>query len=597
MILSAKISIIMIICVPTTADHVIYRNALLLNHILAIRKLIMKINLKIVAAAAFLLIISEKANAQLQEKKEIFTHADTLRGTDGPFRQQWDVLHYEITVKPDFTTKTIEGKNELSFFDNGAKLMQIDLQEPMILDSVTNEGHSYKFRREENVYWLEYRDSSRMYKIKPGIRSLTFYFHGKPKEAIKPPWDGGWIWKKDKKGNPWMTVACQGLGASVWYPCKDLQSDKPDSGATLHIIAPDSLVAVGNGRLTDKHSLGNGTTIYTWNVKNPINNYCIVPYIGKYVTFSEKYAGLKGPLDMDYWVIDYNLEKAKAQFTDAPKMMKAFEYWFGPYPFYDDGYKLVDAPMLGMEHQSAIAYGNDYRKGYYGKDLSGSGQGMKWDFIVVHESGHEWFANSVCSKDIADMWIHEGFTNYSEELFTEYYWGKAAGEQYLEGLRQNISNDIPVIGPYGVNKEGSGDMYYKGSNMLHLIRQLTTDKKFRAMLLDLQKTYYHKTVTTQEIEAFISKKLKLDLAMIFHQYLRTTMVPTLEYRISGREISYHWTNVVAGLNLPIKVLVGNKVQRITPSNDWKKLKAPKSFDGKAFSVDKNYYVLVKEVIS
>lgn len=555
----------------------------------------MKINVKIIAAAASLLIISGSVNAQAVEKPEVLTHADTLRGTDGPFRQKWDVMHYEITIKPDFATKTLEGKNELSFFDNGAKLMQIDLQEPMILDSVTNDGHSYKFRREENVYWLEYRDSNAMYKIKPGIRSLTFYFHGKPKEAVKPPWDGGWIWKKDKNGNPWMTVACQGLGASVWYPCKDIQSDKPDSGATLHIITPDSLVAVGNGRLTDKHSLGNGTTVYTWNVKNPINNYCIVPYIGKYVTYSEKYAGLKGTLDMDYWVLDYNLEKAKAQFTDAPKMMKAFEYWFGPYPFYEDSYKLVEAPMLGMEHQSAIAYGNGYKKGYFGKDLSGSGQGMKWDFIVVHESGHEWFANSVCSKDIADMWIHEGFTHYSEELFTEYYWGKPAGESYVQGVRQNISNDIPIIGQYGVNKEGSGDMYYKGANMLHIIRQLTTDKKFRAMLLDLQKTYYHKTVTTQEIEAFISKKLKLDLTTIFDQYLRTVMVPTLEYKISGREISYRWTKAVGGLKLPVKVLTGDKVKTITPSAEWKKLKAPKGFDGKSFSVDKNYYVLVKEV--
>jgi aminopeptidase N len=555
----------------------------------------MKRRLTIIIAAAFSFACSA-ANAQLGEPKNVFTHADTLRGTNGPFRQQWDVLHYEITVKPDFATKTIEGKNELSFYDNDAKLMQIDLQEPMILDSVTNEGRSYKFRREENVYWLEYRDSNAMYKIKPGIRTLSFYFHGKPKEAIKPPWDGGWVWKKDKNGSPWMTIACQGLGASVWYPCKDIQSDKPDSGATLHIIAPDSLVAVGNGRLTEKHSLNNGTTMYTWNVKNPINNYCIVPCIGKYVSFSDKYAGLKGTLDMDYWVLDYNLEKAKTQFTDAPKMMKAFEYWFGPYPFYEDSYKLIEAPMLGMEHQSGIAYGNGYKNGYFGRDLSGSGQGMKWDFIIVHESGHEWFANSICTKDIADMWVHEGFTDYSEELFTEYYWGKKAGEEYVQGLRQNIANDIPIIGPYGVNKEGSGDMYYKASNMLHIIRQLTTDKKFRSLLLDLNTTFYHQTVTTQQIEAFISKKLKLDLAMIFHQYLRTTMVPTLEYKISGRQISYRWTNVVAGLKLPIKVLTGDKVQRITPSNDWKKLKAPKSFDGKAFSVDKNYYVMMKAVI-
>lgn len=536
-----------------------------------------------------------KADAQLGEKKQVFTHADTLRGSNGPFRTAWDVLHYDITVKPDYGTKTIEGKVLLSFYDNGAKLMQIDLQEPMILDSVTNEGHSYKFRREENVYWLEYRDTNAMYKIKPGNRTITFYFHGKPREAVRPPWDGGWVWKKDKKGNPWMTVACQGLGASVWYPCKDIQSDKPDSGATLHIITPDSLVAVGNGRLTEQHSLGNGTTMYTWNVKDPINNYCIVPYIGKYTHFSEKYPGLKGDLDMDYWVMNYDLERAKEQFKDAPKMMKAFEYWFGPYPFYEDGYKLVQAPHLGMEHQSAVAYGNDFRKGYAGSDLSGTGEGLKWDFIVVHESGHEWFANSVCSKDIADMWIHEGFTNYSETLFTEYYWGKEAAEKYVVGIRKNIANDVPIIGPYGVNKEGSGDMYYKAGNMLHLIRQLTTDKRFRAMLQGIQKDYYHQTVTTQEIETYISKKLKLDLSTIFDQYLRTTMIPTIEYKQEGNKILYRWANAVPNLKLPVKVLIGTKEKKITPSAEWQSMKAGKDFNAATFAVNKNWYVMVKEV--
>ena len=543
-------------------------------------------------------IFTTAAHAQQAAEKKAFTHADTLRGSNGPFRQKWDVLHYDITVQPDYTNKTIQGKNILRFYDNGAKLMQIDLQEPMILDSVVNEGISYKFRREQNVYWLEYRDSAAMYKITPGIRSLSFYFHGKPKEAIKPPWDGGWIWKKDRNGNPWMTVACQDLGASVWYPCKDIQSDKPDSGAALHIIVPDSLVAVGNGRLTEKHAVGKGLEMYTWTVKNPINNYCIIPYIGKYVNFSEKYPGLKGSLDMNYWVMDYDLEKAKAQFTDAPKMMKAFEYWFGPYPFYEDGYQLVEAPHLGMEHQSAIAYGNQFKKGYLGKDLSGTGEGMKWDFIIVHESGHEWFANSICTKDIADMWVHEGFTNYSEALFTEYYWGKGSANTYVQGIRQNIENDIPIIGPYGVNKEGSIDMYYKGANMLHLIRQITNnDDQFHEMLLGINKTFYHQTVTSKQVEDYVSKKLKLNLAGIFDQYLRTTMIPTLEFKIMGKTISYRWTNAVPNLKLPLKISLGGHDKWITPSTSWKKLKAGKAWDGTTFTVNKNFYVLTKRVES
>jgi len=541
-----------------------------------------------------------QAFSQLGDKKNVFTHADTLRGSNGIFRQQWDVLHYDITVEPDYNNKTIEGKNTMRFFDNGAKLMQIDLQQPMILDSVTDKGISYKFNREGNVYWLEYRDSSAMYKIKPGVRSLTFYFHGKPREAVRPPWDGGWIWKRDKNNNPWMTVACQGLGASVWYPCKDIQSDKPDSGATLHMIVPDSLVAIGNGRLTDKRQMANGKMLYTYNVINTINNYCIVPYIGKYVNFSEKYPGLNGSLDMNYWVMDYNLEKAKKQFTDAPKMMKAFEYWFGPYPFYEDGYQLIEAPHLGMEHQSAVAYGNGFKMGYAGKDLSGTGEGLKWDFIIVHESGHEWFANSICTKDIADMWVHEGFTNYSETLFTEYYWGKKAGERYVEGIRKNIENDVPIIGPYGVNKEGSSDMYYKGANMIHLIRQITKDdKKFRDLLLGINKTFYHKTVTTGEVEEFIGTYLKMDLKGIFDQYLRTTKIPLLQYKIEGKKIAYRWTDNVNNLVLPIKISLdttGNIQQLITPSANWKKLKTGKRYDGKTFAVDKNFYVFTKNVL-
>jgi aminopeptidase N len=545
-------------------------------------------------------VISTKYSfAQLNAKKVLFTKADTLRGTNGIYRQQWDVLHYDITVQPDYTAKTIVGKCNMQFFDQGAKLMQIDLQQPMILDSVKDGNTHFTFTRENNVYWLMYRDtaSNLMYKIKPGIRTLNFYFHGKPKEAVRAPWDGGWVWKKDKNNNPWMTVACQGLGASVWYPCKDIQSDKPDSGATLRIIVPDSLVAVGNGRLTEKKLLGNGNTLYTWTVKNTINNYCIIPYIGKYVNFSEKYAGLKGNLDMDYWVLDYNLEKAKKQFTDAPKMMKAFEHWFGPYPFYEDSYKLVDAPHLGMEHQSATAYGNEYKMGYLGKDWSGSGEGLKWDFIIVHESGHEWFANSICTNDIADMWVHEGFTNYSETLFTEYYWGKAAGEKYVQGIQKNIDNDVPIIGSYGVNKEGSGDMYNKGANTLHIIRQLTNDdEKFRAMLIGLNKDFYHKTVTTLQIENYISEKLQLNLTGIFNQYLRTIKVPLLEYKPEGRKVLYRWINVVDNLNLPIKVSFGKDEQWITPTNEWKKIKLGKWYDGKTLLINKNFYVFSKNVL-
>src|SRR4029079_6357812 len=268
---------------------------------------------------------------------------------------------------------------------------------------------------------------------------------------VRPPWDGGWIFTKDAQGRPWMTVACQGLGASVWYPCKDYQGDEPDNGATLTINVSNELIAVSNGRPGSKSEIPTSQLqSYTWNVRSPINNYTIVPYIGHYVNWSDTLQGEKGKLDLNYWVLDYDLDKAKKQFEQVKPMLRAFEYWFGPYPFYEDGYKLVEAPHLGMEHQSAVAYGNHFQNGYLGRDLSGTGWGMKWDYIIVHESGHEWFANNITTKDIADMWIHEGFTDYSETLFTTCEYGVEAGNDYVIGTRKNIQNDIPVIGFYGV---------------------------------------------------------------------------------------------------------------------------------------------------
>ena len=553
---------------------------------------------KAILALFFLQLVVGSSFAQPLGNKQMYTHADTLRGSIGAGRMGWDVLHYEITVTPDYNTKTISGINRISFLDTAVFVMQIDLQEPMLLDSVIREDNTAcKFTREGNVYWVEFRDPATkpLLLIAPGKRSINIYFHGKPREAIRPPWDGGWIWKKDKQNNPWMSVACQGLGSSVWYPCKDTQSDEPDNGATLHMIVPDSLVAVGNGRLKESHETGNNKKMYTWEVKSAINNYNIIPYIGKYVHFGEVYPGIKGKLDMDYWVLDYNLEKAKKQFTDAPRMMKAFEYWFGPYPFYEDSYKLVEAPHLGMEHQSATAYGNGYMNGYMGNDFSESGWGLKWDFIIIHESGHEWFANSITSKDIADMWIHESFTNYSETLFTDYYYGTKAGDEYLVGTRKKISNDIPIIGKYGINQEGSGDMYAKGGNMLHSIRQvIKSDKKFRSILMGLNKKFYHQTVNTAQVEQYISQQAGFDFSKIFDQYLRTVNIPVLQYKVENNRLSYRWTNTVPGFNMPVKVSFGKKEKWITPSADWKTISPGKSYDG-SFVVNKNFYITSEKV--
>ncbi len=545
-------------------------------------------------------------DAQPLNQKVNFTHQDTLRGSITPERAWWDVISYNIYVVPDYKNKTIQGSNQISFDiinEGKKKKMQIDLQEPMLIDSVIFNNKKVPYNRNGNVYLVDFGNynfiaaRTLVKKDQPvTLHSIKIYFHGKPREARNPPWDGGWIFTKDTKGRPWMTVACQGLGASVWYPCKDHQSDEPDQGAMIQVKIPDSLVAVANGRLYSKDDQHDGTVLYTWQVKNPINNYDIVPYIGKYVHWADSYSGENGNLSLDYWVLDYNLEKSKKQFgRDVKPMLKAFEFWFGPYPFYEDGYKLVESSHLGMEHQSATAYGNHYMDGYLGMDLSGSGWGKKWDYIIIHESAHEWWGNSITTKDIADMWVHEGFGMYSEVLFTEFQYGKKAGDEYCQGIRRNISNDKPLIGIYGVNQEGSGDMYNKGANMLHTIRQVINDDTlFRKILRGLNKEFYHKTVDSKDVEAYISKQSgKKCMPAIFDQYLRTINIPILEYKLNGDQLSYHWANCIAGFEMPVRLEGTN--EWLSPSTEWKNTTVTTDMKDKGLQVDKNFYITVKKI--
>ena len=575
---------------------------------------------KIIAVFSLMLFVLNFSYAQN------FTHADTLRGSNGPGRYWWNATKYDLYVKFNLPDSSINGFNIISYKELSLKhpeFFQIDLQEPMIIDSVILQKGSPKFPfrktklsfTKEGNAWFVYLPHQSLITAKHDINkimrtskdadqitvhayaanelsNLVVYYHGKPRVAKIAPWDGGFVWKKDKAGNPWIAVACQGLGASVWYPCKDYQADEPDS-AEMHFTAPSDLITISNGRLRNVKNLNDGNTEYTWTVKNPINNYDITFYVGKYVHFGQIYKGEKGKLSMDYWALDSNLEKAKVQFKDAPRMMKAFEYWFGPYPFYKDGYKLVDAPFLGMEHQSAIAYGNHYKMGYSGKDLSGSGWGMKWDFIIVHESAHEWFGNNITSKDLADMWVHESFANYAEALFTEYYYGKKAADEYVIGVRKNIRNDKPIIAHYGVNEEGSGDMYYKGGNMIHAIRQIiNNDEKFRNILRGLNKTFYHQTVTSKQVEDYINQQSGINFSKVFDQYLRTVQIPVLEYKKVNGQIYYRWTNCVDHFNMPLKVYNDKeKLIFIHPTPDFQK--APKSV--KEIKVDQNFYVQTKDV--
>jgi aminopeptidase N len=529
-------------------------------------------------------------HAQPLNNKEFYDRQDSLRGSLNPYRSWWDVLRYDISVTPDFNSRTINGTNTITIMDNATgqngHTMQLDMQDPMRIERVVFEGQPVTFKREKNVYWIYLRDSAKAYTATPGKKKLEVHFSGVPRPAYNAPWDGGWIWRKDEKGRPFISVACQGLGASVWYPCKDHQSDEPDNGASLAVTVPDTLVAVGNGKLKNK-TVTKGLATYTWEVNNPINSYNIIPYIGKYVNFTETYPGEKGALNCSYWVLDYNLEKAKKQFEQVKPTLKAMEYWFGPYPFYEDDFKLVEAPHLGMEHQSAVAYGNKYMNGYLGSDLSGSGWGKKWDYIIVHETGHEWFGNNITTKDIADMWVHEGFTDYSEALFVELQYGKKAANEYVQGLRSNIQNDKPIIGPYGVNQEGSGDMYYKGANLLHTIRQVVNDdKKFREMLRGLNKTFYHQTVTTHQVEDFINTSTGKNFTTVFNQYLRTRDIPKLKLDIDGDVLKYKWDNCISNFDMPVKLVSG---QWLMPTTQWQELKMDNK-KIKEVKVDTNFYI-------
>lgn len=540
-----------------------------------------------------LLALSLNLEAQILGEKEKFTTQDSLRGSNNAYRDWWNVLHYDIELEPLYAEKFIQGKNKLRFkviASPKKSIMQIDLQEPMQLNQAVLNGRTISnIERNGNVYFLTLDKKLPM----NSENELVLEFSGHPHIAIHPPWDGGWIFTKDKKGRPWMSMSCQGLGASVWFPNKDYQGDEPDEGARLKLIVPQEMKGVANGRLVAQEKLGEKMA-FQWEVKNPINNYNIAPNIGHYEEIKDVYQGEKGTLDLTYHVLDYQVEKAKKQFAQTRTMLKSFEHWFGSYPFYEDGFQLVEAPHLGMEHQSAVAYGNGFENGYLGKDMSGTGWGLKWDFILIHESGHEWFGNNITTNDLADMWVHEGFTTYSEAIYTEDLFGLEAGRDYVIGLRGRILNDVPMIGPYGVNQSGSSDVYFKGANMIHTLRQwINDDALFRALLRGMNADFHHQTVDTKEIEDYWRENTKLNLKPFFDQYLRTVQMPVLEYQFEGNQIKYRWNQVVEGFDMPVKL--ANSSIWLYPTAAWK-IEILEDIDENNFKVDRNFYIQTKKIL-
>ena len=540
---------------------------------------------------ALFILFTQELISQTLPNGDLPSRADTLRGSITPEREWWDLLHYDLTVEINTKNKSIKGINTIIYkVLKSERLMQIDLQEPLKIKSVKQDGKKLKYKREGNVYFITLISDQ----IVESQKQITIQYSGKPRKARMAPWDGGFSWSTDKNNKDFIATSCQGLGASVWWPCKDHMYDEPDSGIVITSIVPKDLIAVANGRLINNGEKGNKAS-FTWEVKNPINNYGVNLNIGDYENFSEVYNGEQGNLDMDYWVLKDNLEIAKVQFKDAKKTMQAFEYWFGPYPFYEDSYKLVEVPYLGMEHQSSVTYGNGYKNGYLGRDLSGTGWGKKFDFIIVHESGHEWFANNITYKDIADMWLHESFTCYSEALFLEYHYGKKAGAEYIRGIRKNIENKAPMISRYGINESPPSDIYYKGSNMLHTLRQITwSDVKWREMLRGLNEEFRHQTVSTKEIETYIATFLNLNLDSFFNQYLRDNRIPTLSYYLVNDTLFYKWTNCIDGFDMPVKIITGNKQYVLSKfkNGEYSSMKIDTSIV--KIELDPNYYVNLKK---
>ncbi|GAB3589845.1 M1 family metallopeptidase [Hymenobacter daeguensis] len=539
---------------------------------------------------ALLGLLSPAAAQLLQPKPAAYTRADSLRGGNGPLRACYDLSYYHLDVKLDPARRFISGSNRFRFTATQEfTRLQFDLFDNLKVEKVQYQGREVPFVREANAVFVTFPKA-----IAKGSRDeFTVYYSGSPTVAKKAPWDGGLVFTTDAAGKPWVASACQGVGASIWWPCKDQQADEVDS-MLISISVPTGLQDVSNGRLRKTTKLKDGYTRFDWAVRNPINNYDVALNVGNYQHFADSYQGEKGPLTLDYWVLPENVAKARTQFAANVKpMLKSMESWFGPYPWYADGYKLVDAPHLGMEHQSAVAYGNKYQNGYLGKDRSNTGWGLKWDFIIIHESGHEWFGNSITSQDIADMWVHESFTTYSEALFVESQFGKTAGQEYLHGQRRNIQNDGPIIGPYGVNKEGSGDMYDKGSVMLNTLRTvLNDDAKWRQLLRGLSGTFYHQTVTGQQVMDYFNRESGRDFTRIFDQYLRHRNIPTLEIRFEDGKMLARWVADVDKFDMPVRVrLKGGEYQFIRPTTRFAEIKELAGATRENLEVDTfNYYI-------
>ena len=545
-----------------------------------------------------LLSISQIGFSQLLDGPQgDYGKADSLRGMLSPERTCFDVTYYDLLLDLNFEAKTIQGYNDVHYtVEEDFKRLQLDLFENMIIDAVVFQGDSLPYERLYNAFFVDFPDVQK--KESKGV--LRVYYHGKPIIAKNPPWDGGFTWQEDKNGAPWLGVSCEGIGASLWWPNKDHLSDEPDS-MRVTCAYPKDLMFVGNGQLrlhdTKKNSDQN---ITSWLVTYPINNYNVSLNIGDYVNFQDKYISEDGEeLILDYWVLPYNLEKAKDQFQQVGPMLACYEEYFGKFPFWRDNYKLVETPYLGMEHQTAIAYGNNYKTGYAGYDFSRIG--LDFDYIIIHETGHEYWGNLISAQDIADLWIHEGFCTYSEALYVECMYDYQKGQDYVNAKKPSIGNKHPMAGVYDVNVEGDGDMYNKGMLFLNTLRHVINDDELWFDLLKEMTTeeFAYKTITANDVMFYFNRKTGINLTPLFMQYVFYKDIPNLYYqfeKIKGKSyvFKYKWMTDVGSFEMPIEINWGDELMRLNGTNDLQEIVLKKKKKANFSINEEQFYIKTRK---
>jgi aminopeptidase N len=519
------------------------------------------------------------------------THADLLRGNYGEYRANNDLLSYDLDVRVDPEKKFISGSNTIRFkmLEDGSRI-QIDLSDALHIDKIILGRTELKYSRDSGAVFIDFPTKLR----KGHTYAIGFYYSGNPVQQGR---FGGMTFEKDPAGRPWVNTACEEVGASVWWPNKDQWRDEV-KGMRIRVAVPNGLMDVSNGRFVGKKDLGDGYTRWDWQVHYPINNYDVALNIGDYVHFSDRF----GKLPMDYYVLPENLDKAKTQFAQAKPMMEAYYHYFGEYPFIKDGYKLVEVPYAGMEHQSAVAYGNHYRNSYGKGDWTGVGISPRFDFIIIHESGHEWFGNAVTAADMTDMWIHEAWTTYMESLYVEYRWGKPDAIKYLNGEKPKVQDNLPIVVSndqdetiHGTNQQPTEDQYFKGTLMINTLRSvIDNDPEWFKLIHDFYQHFKYQNILTEDVVAYFNQQTGMNLTPFFNQYLRHTAIPTLELKFDAGTVSYRWKVDEAGFAMPVKVGVAGQWLTIRPTEEWQTMKTPLTKESFAVATDL-YYINVDKM--